>query len=143
MSKQRVPVTEGGRRIGQTHPRAKLSDAAADQLFALRAKGISYQRLADLVGVSKSTVRDICNGRIRSQVAHHFACPRGRVPSVLIAPLPVDCAEPELPDDITPGPGPTVESLDLPPSYPEAPGVRALRLIAWALSPKAHQHEST
>lgn len=68
-----VRVNEGGRRIGEDHHRAKLSDADIDQILALRDAGLSYGKIAEKFddlpgGIGKSTVRDICTGRIRAQL---------------------------------------------------------------------------
>lgn len=69
-----VRINEGGRRIGEDHHRAKLSDADVDQILALRDAGLSYGKIAakfdDIAenGIGKSTVRDICTGRIRAQL---------------------------------------------------------------------------
>lgn len=65
-------VNELGRRIGEGHQRAKLSDAAVELVHELREAGMSYAQIAakfDDVpgGIAKSTVRDICTGRIRGQ----------------------------------------------------------------------------
>lgn len=65
-------VNELGRRIGEGHQRAKLSDADVDLILALHEAGVGYARIAkkfdDLPGgIAKSTVRDICTGRIRGQ----------------------------------------------------------------------------
>jgi hypothetical protein len=68
-----IRVNEGGRRIGEDHHRAKLTDADVDQILALRDAGMSYGKIASKFddipgGVAKSTVRDICTGRIRAQL---------------------------------------------------------------------------
>jgi hypothetical protein len=65
-------INEGGRRIGESHHRAKLSDADVEQISALREEGMSYGKIAAKFddrpgGIAKSTVRDICTGRIRAQ----------------------------------------------------------------------------
>ena len=65
-------VNERGRRIGEGHQRAKLTDAEVDLIHELREAGMSYGAIArkfDDVpgGIGKSTVRDICTGRIRGQ----------------------------------------------------------------------------
>ena len=68
-----IRVNEGGRRIGEDHHRAKLSDADVAQVYALLDAGVSYAKIAakfdDIPGgISKSTIRDIATGRIRSQL---------------------------------------------------------------------------
>lgn len=61
-------VNEKGRRIGQDHHRATLTDADVELLLLLRAEGWGYGRLAKKFDVSKRHVRDICNGRKRNQI---------------------------------------------------------------------------
>lgn len=68
-----VLVNEAGKRIGQSHHRAKLTDADVEQIFALREFGLSYVKIAGKFddiegGISKETVRDILTGRTRWQV---------------------------------------------------------------------------
>lgn len=68
-----VRVNERGRRIGEDHHRAKLTDADIELVLELREMGLSYGAIAGkfddiLGGIGKSTVRDICIGRIRGQV---------------------------------------------------------------------------
>ena len=71
MGKNLQAVNAAGYRIGESHHRAKLTDADVDLILYLRDAGLSYAQIArkfdDGVTVSKSTVRDICLGRIRAQ----------------------------------------------------------------------------
>lgn len=67
-----IRVNEGGRRIGESHQAAKLSDAEVEQIYAMHDAGMGYRRIARKLdhvpgGISKSTVRDICTGRTRAQ----------------------------------------------------------------------------
>lgn len=62
-----VALNENGRRIGESHPRAKLLDHEVELLLALRDEGMSYSKLAEKFDMSKSGVRWICVGRWRSQ----------------------------------------------------------------------------
>lgn len=64
-----VELNEHGRRIGQEHPRARLTNEEVGLLLDLREEGYSYQWLADKFGVSKSCARWICTGRNRNQTA--------------------------------------------------------------------------
>lgn len=64
-----VAVNDRGRVIGQDHPRAILSDHEIELLLALRGEGRSFGWLAAKFEIGKSTAADICNGRIRGQVA--------------------------------------------------------------------------
>ncbi len=64
-----VEFNEGGRRIGQEHPGAKLTDAEVAVMLDLRDEGYSYAWLAAKFDVSKSCARWICTGRNRNQSA--------------------------------------------------------------------------
>lgn len=68
-----VFVNAHGKRIGQDHHRAKLTDADIDQIFELREAGLSYLEIANKFdditdGISRSTIRDILKGRRRGQL---------------------------------------------------------------------------
>ena len=63
-----VALNENGRRVGEHHPGAKLTDAEVSLLLELREQGYSYAWLARKFDVSKSCARWICTGRNRSQV---------------------------------------------------------------------------
>lgn len=61
-----VPVSEKGKRCGETHPKAKLSDAQVDAMRDEYENGleglgprIGYRALARKYGTTKSTVRGI------------------------------------------------------------------------------------
>lgn len=65
-----VGVSEKGARVGETHPRAKLSDSDVDLIRDLHEAGLSYRQIVakfdeDHLQVSKSTVRDIIKCRRR------------------------------------------------------------------------------
>jgi DNA-binding NarL/FixJ family response regulator len=62
-----VALNENGRRIGESHPRAKLLDSEVDQVLALLDSGLSYAQVAAKFDVSKSCVAHIATGRRRSQ----------------------------------------------------------------------------
>lgn len=66
-----VGVNSYGYRVGESHHRAKLSDADVELILYLREAGLSFAEIAgkfdDGYTVSKSTVRDVCSGRIRGQ----------------------------------------------------------------------------
>ncbi len=58
----RIKVDEAGRRIGDSHHRARLSDGDVDLMRDLHEDhGIGYDRLSKRFGVSRRTVRDIVN----------------------------------------------------------------------------------
>lgn len=68
-----IRVNEGGRRIGEDHHRAKLTDADVAQVYAMLDAGMGYARIAKKFddipgGVSKSTIRDIAKGHTRAQL---------------------------------------------------------------------------
>lgn len=80
MSKKPTAVNARGYRIGESHHRAKLSDEDVMLILELHDLGLSYAAIAakwdDGQTVSKSTVRDICLGRIRAQVVDRY---QGRI----------------------------------------------------------------
>lgn len=67
--KRWVAVNERGLRVGEDHPRAKLTDGEVDMLLALREEGWSYRQLAEKFEISKSAVRWYCIGGRRCQTA--------------------------------------------------------------------------
>lgn len=69
MSKRMVAVNDLGLRIGEDHPRAKLTDADVERLLALRGEGYGYKRLARIFEISASQVRRIVQGKHRGQAA--------------------------------------------------------------------------
>ena len=66
--KRIVAVNARGLRIGESHPRAVLTDHEVDLLLELRAERKSYGWLAVTFEISKSQVARICRGDSRSQV---------------------------------------------------------------------------
>lgn len=62
-----VSLNENGRRVGQSHPRAKLMDDEVDLVLALLEAGLSYRVVAEKFSVSKSCVAHIATGRRRGQ----------------------------------------------------------------------------
>lgn len=70
---QLVGVNENGRRIGEWHPSAVLSDSEVDLMRELHEKEKwGYTRLSRLFNVSRTTAEDICNYRHRAQTAVRF-----------------------------------------------------------------------
>lgn len=62
-----VGISEQGKRCGETHPRARLTDHDIDLILTLREEhGLTYQQLADKFDVKKSTIADICKYRRRT-----------------------------------------------------------------------------
>jgi len=73
MKYKMVFVNDRGKRIGQDHHRAKLTDSDIDLIFELRDAGLSYLEIAGKFddiegGISRSTIRDIIKGRRRAQL---------------------------------------------------------------------------
>lgn len=67
-----VAVNRRGHAVGETHHRAKLSDADVDLILELHAAGLGYGRIAAKMdhvpgGISKSMVRHVCKGVYRCQ----------------------------------------------------------------------------
>lgn len=62
-----VALNEHGRRVGESHPRAKLLDNEVDLALALLEGGMSYAQVALKFDVSKSCVAHIATGRRRGQ----------------------------------------------------------------------------
>jgi len=66
-----IAINEIGRRVGQSHPQAKLTDRDVELMLTLRALNAAvwtYDALAEKFEVSKSQARNICLGRKRSQL---------------------------------------------------------------------------
>lgn len=72
-----VKVNEHGRRIGEDHPRARLTDHDVELMLQLRQReGWSWKRLARAFDCSRSQVRRICLGVHRAQtIAGHRTVP--------------------------------------------------------------------
>lgn len=65
-----VAVNDRGRRIGQDHPNAKLTDADVELIRDLHeSEGLSYSALAEKFGVSKMAICYIVKCRRRDQAA--------------------------------------------------------------------------
>lgn len=62
---QRMRRNHRGYRVGEDHHRAKLNDEAVSWMRELRAQGLSYRAIAERVGCSLWTARDICDFRTR------------------------------------------------------------------------------
>lgn len=72
----KIGVNAAGYRVGESHHRAKLSDADIDLVLYLREAGLSFREIAekfdDGITVSKTTIRDVCSGRIRAQAPYAY-----------------------------------------------------------------------
>lgn len=63
-----VALNDAGRRIGETHPRAQLTDEQVDRIRDLHEDhDLTYDQLAALYSVPKSTIASICQYRTRAQ----------------------------------------------------------------------------
>lgn len=62
-----IALNENGRRVGESHPRAKLLDHEVDQVLDLLDAGLSYAEVALKFDVSKSCIAHIATGRRRGQ----------------------------------------------------------------------------
>ena len=67
-----VAVNEKGQRIGETHPRAVLTDHEVDLMLELRGEGYSYAWLAVKFEISKAHAWRVCVGVKRGQIADRF-----------------------------------------------------------------------
>lgn len=75
-----VGCNERGYRVGEGHHRAKLTDSEVDLILELRDAGLSLAAIAakwdEGLTISKSTVRDVCAGRIRAQIPSRYRAVR-------------------------------------------------------------------
>lgn len=53
------------RKMGESHHRAKLTDAQVRQIRIHQSEGLSYGKLSKIYGCGESTIRDICTYRTR------------------------------------------------------------------------------
>jgi DNA-binding NarL/FixJ family response regulator len=64
-----VGINERGRRVGESHPKARLTDHEVDLLFELYEQGLTIMEIARKFELRKSTVNDILKGRRRTEHA--------------------------------------------------------------------------
>ena len=80
MAKRRltlIPVNARGYRIGEQHHRAKLSAHDVELIHELLDGGMSQRLVAQKFEVSRSSIRDIRNGRNHSQSPDAYRqCPK-------------------------------------------------------------------
>ena len=67
-----VGVNDEGRRVGESHPGAKLTDRDVDLICQLHNEGLGYSEIAVKFEVSKYTVRDYVKCRRRAQYPTRF-----------------------------------------------------------------------
>lgn len=66
-------VNENGRRIGESHQAARLTDEQVDRIRDLHEEhGLSYLQLAKMYYVSKQTIASICQYQRRAQTPFGF-----------------------------------------------------------------------
>tara|TARA_R110000868_G_scaffold135294_1_gene347791 strand:- start:1087 stop:1350 length:264 start_codon:yes stop_codon:yes gene_type:complete len=71
--KRYVAINEKGRRVGENHHRANLSDEQVDRIRDLHEDHqLSYQQLAKMYNVSKQTIASICQYARRAQTPFGF-----------------------------------------------------------------------
>lgn len=66
-TKRTVAINELGRRIGQDHHNAVLTNHDVELLLTMHEEGAGYRRLSAKFEVSKSLVRNIIKGKCRGQ----------------------------------------------------------------------------
>ncbi len=65
---RKVAINENGRRIGEDHPKANLTDEQVERMRDLREyHNLTYDQLAAMYQVPKSTVASICQYMRRAQ----------------------------------------------------------------------------
>lgn len=67
-----VAVNEDGLRIGESHPRAKLSDDDVELIRSLAEDGMCYRVIAQKFEISRVTVGRICRYERRGQTVARF-----------------------------------------------------------------------
>lgn len=67
MEKKLVVINENGYPIGESHHKARLSDAQVEQIRDLYEEGLmSYRAIARIFDCSRNTIKDICKYRRRN-----------------------------------------------------------------------------
>jgi hypothetical protein len=66
---KKIQVNERGRRIGQDHHRARLTDSEVEMIRQLHDDGVIYRVLAEKFEHSIWSVRAICRYKRRAQFA--------------------------------------------------------------------------
>lgn len=87
MAGKQIGVNEGGRRVGESHHRSKLSDEQLESIRQLREMvddegkhPWSYGLLAKAFGTSKGHIHDIVSHRRRNQFVVEFKTVRVKPP---------------------------------------------------------------
>jgi hypothetical protein len=61
-----VALSATGKRVGESHPKATLTDHEVDLLLELRDEGFSLSWLAEKFEIAKTTAHSIVTGRTRA-----------------------------------------------------------------------------
>lgn len=73
MEKKVVALNENGKPIGQGHHKAGLTDEQVDRIRDLREDHeLTYDQLAKMFGVHRSSIASICQYRTRAQTPFGF-----------------------------------------------------------------------
>jgi len=67
-----VTLNDAGRRIGQDHPKAKLTDHEVEMIRQLHDEGWGYRRLARVFEVSRTCIAELCRYENRAQIVARF-----------------------------------------------------------------------
>lgn len=65
--KVRILLNDAGRRVGESHPRAKLTDAEIELVHALAGDGMSLAEIGRKMGMSREGVWKVVHGYRRGQ----------------------------------------------------------------------------
>ncbi len=76
---QYVHIGEYGKRIGETHGRAKLSDHEIDLVRQLKEEGMPATEIAEKMEISKRYVYKLANYERRASVVAEYRRVRGKV----------------------------------------------------------------
>lgn len=69
MKQRWVALNEDGQRIGETHPRATLTDHDIDLMFELRESGMQVKLIAEKFEITREHASRVLNGHRRNQLA--------------------------------------------------------------------------
>ena len=65
-----IAINERGHRVGESHPKAALTDAEVDMIRRLHSQeGMSYPKIAEKFEVSEHAIGRICRYERRTEVA--------------------------------------------------------------------------
>ncbi len=67
-----VPINDRGLRIGEGHPRARLTDGDVEMIRALGEEGVRYRLIAEKFEITKWMVGRICRYERRDQTTFGF-----------------------------------------------------------------------